>query len=729
MVKKLTFMGLLLTAVALFPFQVTAQEGEEAKALTGSITVGGDWVDLDRESAKAGEYTGIHDDTVYFVGDADLSYDNGRMYIDLRASNIGLNIGSNIGLENRNIYLEGGRYGKYKIFLEYDEIPHLLSTESKTPFDGAGGSSLTLPAGFVKGGSTTAMINLNSSLKEVKLGLERKSGTAGFSVNLGRNVALKVSAKREEKDGTKSLGGTIGFLGAVVLPEPVDYTTDELRATVSYKGKTAQAEIGYHLSSFNNHDESVSWANPFNNDPEIGKTSLPPDNRYQKIGFSGGINLPYSSRFSAVAEYGEMRQDEAFLPYSNNNDLLTPTVISTALPRDSADAEINTTHVMLNLASKPIPKLGIDAKYRYYKTKNETSRDLFQYVRTDSAGTSQAATDDANAVYNLPYDYIQNQFKIDASYYLLKRTTLKAGYDRDVIDRDYREAARTAEDAYKIKISSRAIPSAFVSADYSFAKRGIDGDYADSRVYDYYHHRDYIEDTVPSDQRYGNHPDLRKFDVAERERNKYGAKITLFGSQNTAIGLNYNRVTDDYTDSTLGLTDSDNKTYTVDFSFSPVESTTVYTFYTREELSYDIAGREFVKGTSSVTDPAALWNVDNENDIDTAGIGTSVDFMEKKLVVSADYSYSQSEGSIKTSSVDMPDLKTYLHRFKVSGKYKVTENLTAGAGFEIEKYSSDDWSTDGIDPASTAVSNLLTLSGSTEDYEAHKGIMYVSYNF
>ena len=110
--------------------------------------------------------------------------------------------------------------------------------------------------------------------------------------------------------------------------------------------------------------------------------------------------------------------------------------------------------------------------------------------------------------------------------------------------------------------------------------------------------------------------------------------------------------------------------------------------------------------------------------------------MKKKVTISADYSYSESDGSIEFSGgssipapVDMPDLKTYLHKFKISGKYKLTENLTAGAGYEIENYSSDDWSTDGIDPASDTVSNLLALSGSTDNYEAHKGLLYVSYNF
>lgn len=767
MVKKMTLMGLVLAAFLFLPFQAKAQEGQDVKAeetipaqvsedvkteeikpaevsqevkseevkpvevtpvvkteetkeeakeissagtLMGSFTIGEAVVDMGQRSAKAGEYSGLDNDMTYPVGEADLSYNNASMYLDFR--------GSNLGLENRNAYIESGRYGKYNIYLEHDEAIHLISNNARTPFDGTGSANLTLPAGFVKGSSTSAMTNLSANTKYVDLSLERKAGTAGFSVALGRDITFKGSYKREEKDGTKQLGGTIGFLGAAILPEPVDYTTDELRTTLAYNGKAAQAEIAYHLSTFTDNNDSLSWDNPFNNNPTTGKNSLPPDNRYQKISLSGGANLPYSSRISAVAEYGEMKQDEALLPYSNN----ASTVISAPLPVASADAKISTTHLMLNLASKPISRLSLDAKYRYYKTKNETPMNLFQYVTVD--GSSQPSTSGANAVYNLPYDYVQNQFKMDASYYIFRGTALKAGYDRDIIGRDYREVAKTTEDSYKVRLSSRAIPSAFVSADYSQSQRRIDGAYDASRVYDSMHTSGYI--ASPDSQGFSNNPELKMFDVAERDRQKYGAKISLFGAQDTSIGVAVNSQVDNY-DTTLGLKDSSNTSYTLDFSMSPAEAVTVYTFYTKEKISYDIAGRQFTTGTSS-------WSADNENDINTAGIGTTVDFMEKALTIAADYSYSESTGSIKLTSgssipVAMPNQKTYLQRLKANGKYRINENMTAGIGYEIESYSSDDWSTDGIAPASSAVSNILTLTGSAGDYFAQKGTMYLSYNF
>lgn len=777
MVKKMTLMGLVLTAVLFSPLQAKAQEGQEVKteeakpaeaspevkteeakpaevsqevkseeakpvevtpvvkteeikeevkeissagALMGSFTIGEAVVDMNQKSAKAGEYSGLDTGMTYFVGEADLSYNKASMYLDFR--------GSNLGLDNRNAYMESGRYGKYNIYLEHDETIHLLSNNAKTPFDGAGSTNLALPAGFVKGSSTSAMTNLAANTRDAYLSLERKAGTAGFSVALGREITLKGSYKREEKDGTKQLGGTIGYLGAAMLPEPVDYTTDELRTTLAYNGKTAQAEIAYHLSTFNDNNDSLFWDNPFNSNPTTSRNSLPPDNSYQKISLSGGMNLPYSSRISTVVEYGEMRQDEKLLPYSNN----ASTVISTPLPAASADAKINTTHIMFNLASKPISRLNIDARYRYYKTKNETPMNLFQYVTDDSGGTSQPSASGANAVKNLQYDYVQNQFKMDASYYILRGTIIKAGYDRDIIGRDYREVAKTTEDSYRVRLSSRAVPFAFASADYSQSQRKIDGAYDASRVYDSMHTSGYIA-SLPVSQRFSNNPELKMFDVAGRDRKKYGAKISLFGAQDTSIGVAVNNQVDSY-DLTLGLKESNNTSSTLDFSFSPAESTTVYMFYTKEIISYDIAGRQFTTGTSSVTDPSMNWSADNENDINTAGIGTTLDFMEKALTIAADYSYSESTGSIKLTSgsstpVAMPNQKTYIQKLKANGKYRINENVTAGIGYEIESYSSDDWSTDGIAPASSAVSNILTLTGSAGDYFAQKGTMYLSYNF
>src|SRR3990172_7988818 len=62
---------------------------EAEDGLEGSIEVGGALTDLDSKSFKYGEYTGVNDDSVYFAGDVDLSYNRNAFFLDLRTDNIG----------------------------------------------------------------------------------------------------------------------------------------------------------------------------------------------------------------------------------------------------------------------------------------------------------------------------------------------------------------------------------------------------------------------------------------------------------------------------------------------------------------------------------------------------------------------------------------------------------------------------------------------------------------
>ena len=78
---------------------------------------------------------------------------------------------------------------------------------------------------------------------------------------------------------------------------------------------------------------------------------------------------------------------------------------------------------------------------------------------------------------------------------------------------------------------------------------------------------------------------------------------------------------------------------------------------------------------------------------------------------------------------DLPDLKTKLQTVNTSAKYKLTKNTTVGVGYQYENYKSDDWATDSVDPASTILANVLTLSGSVPDYEAHQAMLTVAYNW
>ncbi|MEK6901296.1 MAG: MtrB/PioB family outer membrane beta-barrel protein, partial [Nanoarchaeota archaeon] len=225
--KKAILLMFFLFALSAIPLISKAEDG-----LEGSIEVGGALTDLDSKSFKYGEYTGINDDGPYFIGDADLSYNRNAFYLELR--------GEDIGLENRNLYLEEGVYGKYKLYVGYDELTHLISNNSQTIFNGAGSNTLTLPSGWSRVNQTTNMASaLPNNKKDVELRTDRKAYSAGISSSFS-DFDFKISFKKEEKEGTKSIGGVIGTNGGttrnVVLPEPVDYTTDELKAALAYSG-------------------------------------------------------------------------------------------------------------------------------------------------------------------------------------------------------------------------------------------------------------------------------------------------------------------------------------------------------------------------------------------------------------------------------------------------------------------------------------------------------------
>jgi len=64
----------------------------------------------------------------------------------------------------------------------------------------------------------------------------------------------------------------------------------------------------------------------------------------------------------------------------------------------------------------------------------------------------------------------------------------------------------------------------------------------------------------------------------------------------------------------------------------------------------------------------------------------------------------------------------------VTGKYKLNSLLSLGAGYKFEDYKSDDWAYDNFAPASSTIPNVLTLVGPVADYEAHTGMVFLTYS-
>ncbi len=733
--KKCFLLFLLVSALMAFPVSSMAEEG----GWQGYFTLGGGVIGLDQnKSYKFGEYSGVTQDG-FAIGDFDILYDGeDNFYLDFK--------GEDLGWESRGLTLETGWYGGAKFYFNYDQQSQYLSDNSATIYGNAGSDNLTLPANFTQGAnSATVLANLNQQLQNIDLRLKRYSGTFAFSTPFKLSCYdfnFDVSYKREEKDGIKSIGGAAG-ISAVILPEPVDYSTDDLNVSLSYRGEKSQVHLSYYFSNFKNNKGSLSWYNPYRNATGRGaaygttsQLSLDPDNQYHRIGLSAALDLPYNTRLSMLAEYGMMDQDDAFLPYSVN----PAAAITTPLPRSSANASIDTAHVTLKATSRPIPKLRLNAKYKFYDTSNNTPSDLFQYVQYDTA--SQGSASSFYALYNLPYEYTQNQAKFDAVYNLMQGTNLKLGYTFENMDRNYREYKVTNEHTFNASINSRPSPLLQGALSFSGGWRRGEGEYNPDTVYNSYHTQAYINTQNVRD-RFDTHPLLRKYDIADRDRVRSEASLNLFPDEKIELGAHFVYGLDNFPDSVLGMKSSINRSITVDISMYPSESVTIFAYYTNELIkarqggaSFNNMGRPGTKATTAANE-TRFWGASHEDDVNTLGGGMNFSLDdEDRLVFTAHASYSRADshiavwaGSSLGTVTDLPVMKSYLANINLSANYKLTENWSIEPGYYYESYRSSDWATDGVDAASATVANLLTLSGSIPDYEAHVGMMAISYRF
>lgn len=714
-----------------------------AGGFEGSVTIGAEATDLDEKSHKYGEYDGVKDDATRFIGDVDLSLENDGDYIDLHANDI--------GLDDRRLSIELGSYGSYELHMEYSELTHLLS-EGITPFDGAGGDVLSLPSGFGQHTTTSQMMaDPEWTTQSIDLETQRKKASIAYSRDLGSNYSFNLGYAREIKEGTQSIGGMLGTSGrytsSSILPEPIDYRTDDIRAGLTYNGDKGMVSISYLLSTFDNENDSLRWENPFmapggSAFPTDAQISLAPDNMHQRLSLTAARNLTNTTRLTLTAEYGKMEQDEELLPYTINPLIATPR----DLPRDSAETEIDVTHVSLNLTSRPTRELSVNARYRYYDTNNKTDRALFHRVTNDTGTQSDIAD---GAFYALPFDYSKNSLDVDATYRITSATRIKAGLGHEVTDRDYRAAEQTKENKYKLGLSSRFSSMLTAAINYTRAEKRVDGDYDNEPLYNAYHSYTSASGmyNYSGTGNFDLNPAIRQFDLAERDRDSYSVRVNLLPLDTTSVAFIYRYRNDDYSDSELGWQEDRSRSYTVDVTTSPTRNATFYAYYTNDLGEKEQASRSFspcggpscgpgdeTQAYDQSIDPTRNWWADHTDMTDTVGIGTSLAFLRGQFTIDADYVHAKSTTEIEFRAAaglaitpeDMPDLKTKRDTVNLTGKYKLRKDLIIGLGYGYEKYESDDWATDSIDPASGDVDNILLLSGSAPDYEAHLVKLFIT---
>lgn len=656
------------------------EEGYSAEVEIGAWYVSDD-------SFKFGEYNALGESGGYLNAGGSARYrDADANYIDWQIRNL--------GLDSRSVDIEGGKQGSYSLFFNYDGIQHNISDSAKTPFLGNGSDTLTLPSTWVSSGATAGMTDIANSLHNVDLQTTRKRLGIGFELIPADRWETSISARHEIRDGQKRSAGSF-FFNSAQLVEPIDYVTDEVEASVSYSTKRWQSKLAYYGSFFNNNDTSLTWQNPYNPTTpgaDNGQRALPPDNRFHQFLLTSGYQISELTRITGDIAIGRMEQDENLL-----NATINPN-FNIVLPETSANAKIDTLTADLKLDSAINEKLRLNASWRYNDRDNSTPSKLFDWITTDTfvAGTSRR---------NLPYSFTDSIINLGADYKLDSSIRLGAGLENAVKDRTNQEVDRTKENTLWGKASVRMDNNVDVMFKLAHAMRDASG-------------YNPVAETDPAQNAL-----LRKYNMADRTRDSVEFQGSVLAGDSVSIGLGAQFARDDYTDSLVGLTSSNQASYNADVSYIVTEDTSLHAFASYELIKSDQAG--------SQTFSTPNWFATNKDTVRTVGAGVKHKMIEEALDIGADIMVSNSTGEISVNTfapgVMFPDLETSLDTLKLYADYKLKDNMTLHAVYLYERYDSKDWTLDGVDVST--ISNVLSFGEVPPEYKVQALMVSLGYRF
>jgi MtrB/PioB family decaheme-associated outer membrane protein len=306
---------------------------------------------------------------------------------------------------------------------------------------------------------------------------------------------------------------------------------------------------------------------------------------------------------------------------------------------------------------------------------------------------------------NKPYSFTKNTFKVNTDYRFAKRMKAGVGYDYDTHKRTYQEVNKTKEHTLWGKLNVRARDNVDLRMKVAHADR--DGS-------DY----DVVSEIEPP-----QNPRLRLFNMADRTRKTAEIHASITPLERISLGLGADYSKDDYDDSTLGLTESKEISINADASVVLTEDISLHGFISHQKIKSEQAGSQ----TFSTPD----WTGENEDKIDTAGIGVTYQVIKDKLDIGADYTVSKSDGDVTVKSgapdSEFPDLSTTLKSLKLYATYQLQESLSLRATYWYEDYDSDNWTIDGVSP--DTISNVLSFGEKSPTYDVNAFTLALRYKF
>ena len=660
------------------------------KTIEGEVSLKGIWFDVSgKESGKAKftEYRDLREDGGVY-GRARLNLDTDKYFLNFYAGDF--------GYDTQYYKIDGGMWGKFKFDLFYDEIPHNITFDARTPFLGAGHDTLV-------GAPNTNVATWDT----FDYSINRRQYGGGFKVDVIRPFFLDVSFQRENRDGIKPTGAAPGTSDdfALELPEPVQYVTNNLKVEAGYAKKPLFLSLTYFYSDFNNSNAGLNFIDPLIAAPEAGAPntfSLPPDNTYHKGAFKGAVNLPFNSKFSTNLGFSRTRSETSIV----------------SLISSGFTGKVDTLNYDFAFTSNPVRFLDTKVYYKYYKRDNKS--------------------DDPTGVANIFLSYNISTYGGELGFKLPAKLYLSGGYKYVKTERN-KKGETDPEGILPFNMDNiYFVDLKWTGLDFLDAKVGYEKLDRDA------HYRTFDSAVNPA----------RRFSYAAQNRDTYKATVDIFPLENLNFGLEYRYRKIDYSDTILGLRSDKRHELNISADYLIGKIAKLYGYGDYGWIKFD----QLQQQTEGLVTPAN-WDAKQKDITYGYGIGTEIYVIPKKLTLVFQHNYLRSNGNVdytldpvfftaaggagldgigaNNANIDISRWDDYtLYSFKIKAVYNFTKFLAASIGYAYERFNYKDAQLDGyqfVNPPGGPVTgtNGAYLTGAYKDqsYKAHLIFGGMSYKF
>jgi len=457
--------------------------------------------------------------------------------------------------------------------------------------------------------------------------------TFGFGLGFAavKDVDVDFTFQSAKKSGNQPYGMSFAFNNANELPIGLDNRTSDYGFGVSWGSGHGMVRVAYDRSVFTQNIASVTWDNPVRltdwndgqaidgvngpwdpnaysngNGPSKGRIAMAPSNTLDLMSVTAMAKLPAHGVFNAAVSYGTSKQNDPLMAWTNNPVIANSATYAwfpglAALPRNTAEAQVDLLNAVFNFTMRPASWAGLTARYRYNDRKDRTTEFMSDStVRFDGVPEFGIATP---TVYRTePWNQTRQSFNVDATFTPIPFTAIRLGMGNEKYEHSSRAFQSLTDTTVRASIDTVGNQYVQVRAMFERSRRTGEG-FSEAAV------------TEPGGQELS-----RMFEDSERTRDRGTFLLTLSPASFLDITASYASGADSYDEleQRFGLLDNKNTAANFGVTVTPVSQVAFGVNYGQDKFhAFQRSRNASPLGTDYGTwiDPNRDWTLSNDEKV------------------------------------------------------------------------------------------------------------------